>query len=154
MEEFEVKPTLVKEGVGSYPSWRKNTYKCYCGNLFVTKAHHIKSGDTKSCGCLLLKIATKHGHNRVGKRTTTYNSWAGMNKRCNSPKDNKYPIYGGRGITICNRWSEFTNFLADMGEKPKGTSLDRIDVNGNYEPSNCRWATPHEQRVNQRRIQK
>ncbi len=149
-----MKPILVKEGQGKYKSWKRNTYKCNCGNLFITKAHHITSGDTKSCGCLVIKSATKHGHNRVGKRTPTYNTWAGMRKRCNNPKDNKYPLYGGRGITICTRWNKFEFFLEDMGIKPAGTSIDRIDNNGNYEPSNCRWATSSQQRINQRRMVK
>lgn len=89
---------------------------------------------------------TAHGY--VG--TPTYHTWSGMRARCTNPKNKEYARYGGRGITVCEQWDHFVNFLADMGEKPPGTSIDRIDNAGNYEPGNCRWATAHEQRMNQR----
>lgn len=91
---------------------------------------------------------TTHGHTRP--ESPTYRAWGAMKTRCTNPNQPKWKYYGGRGITVCHRWSRFENFLADMGEKPAGLTLDRIDVNGNYEPGNCRWATWHEQRVNQR----
>jgi hypothetical protein len=81
-------------------------------------------------------------------RTPTYVSWASIAPRCGNPNHPAYPRYGGRGITVCERWASFENFLADMGERPAGLSLDRIDNNGNYEPGNCRWATPKEQSSN------
>lgn len=98
-----------------------------------------------------------HGHRHP--RTPTYNSWRKMLERCYNPNDgryargDRYKDYGGRGITVCDRWrgeSGFINFLADMGLRPEGCTLDRIDVDGPYAPQNCRWATPSEQRTNQR----
>lgn len=87
----------------------------------------------------------KHGL----KGTTEYNSWNLMRDRCNNPNNKRYDKYGGRGISVCERWDDFLMFLEDMGNKPEGTSLDRIDVNGNYEPSNCRWADDLTQARNQ-----
>jgi hypothetical protein len=81
--------------------------------------------------------------------TPEYRTWCAMRERCGSKKHRAYPRYGGRGITVCERWQKFSNFLADMGARPPGTSIDRIDNNGNYEPGNCRWATAIQQRRNQ-----
>lgn len=92
-----------------------------------------------------------HGHKRAGRTSPTYHSWVEMRRRCLTTTFARYKDYGGRGITICDRWLEsFVNFLADMGERPAGLTLDRIDNDGNYEPGNCRWATQSEQVRNQR----
>jgi hypothetical protein len=91
-----------------------------------------------------------HGHCVRYRDSPTYKSWMMMRTRCNNPNYDGYADYGGRGITVCERWGQFEAFLADMGERPSGTSIDRIDVNGNYEPNNCRWATTSEQNRNMR----
>jgi hypothetical protein len=97
---------------------------------------------------------TIHGHGRKrgeGRQgTSTYYIWGAMIQRCTNPRNRDYPSYGARGITVCDRWHKFENFLADMGERPDGLSLDRIDNDGNYEPGNCHWATPVQQANNRR----
>ena len=112
-----------------------------------------------SCGCAQKGKKghdPKHGHCPGGRGTPTYRTWRAMIQRCRYPSQQTYKYYGGRGITICERWQGehgFETFLADMGERPElRMSLDRIDPNGNYEPDNCRWATPYEQRMNQRPV--
>ena len=130
--------------------------KCRCGEITTTTWQRLKTGAHQSCGCLGRELASKryanlafrHGHAKVV--SPTYRTWLGMRNRCRNPRSGQYAYYGGRGIAVCDRWNVFENFLSDMGERPAGRSIDRIDVNGNYEPSNCRWATASEQRRNQR----
>lgn len=119
--------------------------ECECGNKPVVHNGSLQSGNTRSCGCLTNR-APENKHD--GRGTGAWNSWKDMNKRCSNPRCERFPHYGGRGITVCLRWKAFVNFLADMGPRPEGTSLDRIDVNGNYEPGNCRWATAQVQMRN------
>lgn len=123
--------------------------RCYCGKEFVVNIHHLNHGQTKSCGCLLKEyLATGDSRRSHGKRKTPeYNSWAGMIQRCTNPENHNYSSYGGRGISVCDRWiNSSENFLADMGERPsKDHSLHRIDNDGPYDPSNCCWATKKEQ---------
>lgn len=129
---------------------------CDCGGEITRSGGNLrryaKDNRLQSCGC---RAGTKrHGHvssDEGHKRLSpTYRTWHSMKNRCLNPNSNRYHRYGGRGIIVCDRWRDsFESFLADMRERPEGKTLDRIDNDGNYEPSNCRWATPKEQKANQ-----
>jgi hypothetical protein len=127
-------------------------WRCDDGNLIFAAAAAVRNGHIKSCGCLQREARTKHG--RTG--TPEYRSWDAMIQRCTNPKHMSWRNYGGRGITICDRWNpkrggSFEKFFTDMGPRPPGTTLDRIDNDGNYKPPpDCRWATRRQQRANMR----
>lgn len=131
--------------------------RCDCGTEIIALGGQLRFGSPKSCGCLSREITSqrnyKHGHRfRKMRKSAEYETWKGIRKRCSVSKEHQdYKYYAGRGIKVCERWSNFETFLADMGPRPSNShSLDRIDPDGNYEPSNCRWATPVEQANNKR----
>ncbi|MCI0561333.1 MAG: hypothetical protein MN733_22835 [Nitrososphaera sp.] len=154
----------------SFAGWREANWarnkristwlcRCDCGKEIVAHINSLNKKNRTSCGC-------KSGHGGVNKKRLdidgtggkqnkyTRNSWRAMWSRCAQPERKDYPKYGGKGVTVCERWKVFANFLTDMGPRPQGTSIDRINADGNpyghYEPGNCRWATTKQQSANQR----
>lgn len=134
---------------------RRNLYwkcQCQCGKTLIMGGNNLTSGASTSCGCLKSELLFKRNlqHGAAKKRTPEYLVWKSMRQRCLNPNNPAYDYYGGRGITVCKRWNKFENFLSDMGERPKGLTLERKKVNGNYEPSNCVWDTSKVQGNNKR----
>lgn len=136
---------------------------CDCGSIFKADVAGLKAGRIKSCGCAQIEhiralgrsrithgASIRSGTARLGLRMREYRVWMAMLGRCRNKNSPDWKNYGGRGIEVCQRWRDFELFLADMGVRPEGTSLDRRDVNGNYEAANCRWATPAVQARNRR----
>ncbi len=129
--------------------------RCECGTVRIVFIGSLVSNRSKSCGCLRVETTRArslvHGESSGRKHSAEYSSWAGMRERCLNPNNGRFSYYGGRGIKVCKRWDSFNLFVEDMGRKPsKNHSVERINNNGNYEPSNCRWATKLEQCENQR----
>jgi hypothetical protein len=147
------------ECLGKNPQKKSNSVEwkciCECGNKCVVRATSLLQQHTTSCGCymrekngiLVSERNTTHGQSS----TRVYAIWEGMLKRCFNPKSQAYKNYGGRGISVCDKWLSFEGFYNDMGDVPDGLSLERVDVNGDYSPDNCKWADTSEQAYNQRR---
>lgn len=130
--------------------WR-GLWQCACGTVKLMRNSSIRRGAIVSCGCSRKEVRginQTHGKSRYGNRT--YKSWASMKYRCDNPNSNRYEEYGARGITYCERWAVFENFLEDMGERPEGKTLDRIGDAKLYCKENCRWADPKTQANNRR----
>lgn len=154
---------LTVQSYAGQDKQRKSTWHCtcICGSQVTVTGSHLRSGDTRSCGCYRLEVAVlngkasvKHGQARKGQETPEYKTWRCMIDRCTNPNAPNYRYYGARGIAVCRRWREsFQNFFADMGQRPsRSYSIHRLRNSRGYSPSNCAWASPLEQAHHKRTL--
>lgn len=143
---------LTFMGGTKVPSKAWGVYACACGWLGKKRNKDVRNGRTSSCGCFRKEATAArsktHGHSIGRSQTSTLMIWNAMHARCSNPKNIRWDQYGGRGITVCSRWAKFENFLADMGERPAGKSIDRKNNDGNYSPDNCVWSDATDQVYN------
>lgn len=145
----ECEPRIMPNGA----SIRQWGCSCTCGNYSVVGTGNLRTGKTKSCGCFYTESRTRTNRKHGLSGLPEYIIWKAMRRRCNNPNNGDYKYYGGRGISVCPRWGDFLAFITDMGPRPSsGHSIDRINVDGNYEPENCRWATADIQSQNRRNV--
>jgi len=143
---------------GRYGRWTAVNYVgsstwsciCECGSTRVVPSRDLVAGKSKSCGCLQRELTGDTKRTHGGSSSRAYQIWVHMRGRCRNPKNERYALYGGRGIDICSRWDSFANFISDMGEPPANLSIDRVDNDRGYYPDNCRWATQKQQVHNSR----